>query len=217
MARNKYPEKTRELILEKAFELFKEKGYEAVVMQDIIDATGFSRGAVYHHFKNKNDILDEVLVAQYKNDTAFYSSMMLKNISAIQRVDEIIGFVTTDAKKREMSFGLWVQNNPAVLFSNLQNTVFKAAPAVAVIVKQGIQEGLCHTEYPLEAAELIMLLLNIWLDPSLFNGTLAQYNSKIDFLLDTLAKMGVPLISNEGADKLRRYYCEYLGSLHGKL
>ena len=61
MARNKYPEETVNLILDVAGRLFMEKGYEHTSIQDIIDNLGgLSKGAIYHHFKSKEEILDAV-------------------------------------------------------------------------------------------------------------------------------------------------------------
>lgn len=58
MARNKHPEETVSLILDVAARLFMEKGYEHTSIQDIIDNLGgLSKGAIYHHFKSKEDIL----------------------------------------------------------------------------------------------------------------------------------------------------------------
>ena len=58
MARNKHPEETVNLILDAAFRLFLEKGYEHTSIQDIIGQLGgLSKGAIYHHFKSKEDIL----------------------------------------------------------------------------------------------------------------------------------------------------------------
>ena len=61
MARNKYPEVTEERILEAAQRLFLEKGYDNTTIQDIVDQLGgLTKGAVYHHFKSKEEILDKV-------------------------------------------------------------------------------------------------------------------------------------------------------------
>ena len=61
MARNKYPEETVNLILETAGRLFVEKGYERTSIQDIVDNLGgLSKGAIYHHFKSKEEILSAV-------------------------------------------------------------------------------------------------------------------------------------------------------------
>ena len=59
MSRNKYPEQTVERILDAAQRLFLEKGNEATTIQDIVDELGgLTKGAIYHHFKSKADIMN---------------------------------------------------------------------------------------------------------------------------------------------------------------
>ena len=60
MPRNKYPEQTVEKILDAAALLFTQKGYQNTTLQDIIDATKLSKGAVYHHFRSKEEIAQRV-------------------------------------------------------------------------------------------------------------------------------------------------------------
>lgn len=49
-------EKTRELIISEAAILFNQRGYEGTSMKHIMDATGMSKGALYGHFKDKEEI-----------------------------------------------------------------------------------------------------------------------------------------------------------------
>ena len=59
MARNKYPEVTVEKILEVSQRLFLEKGYDNTTIQDIVNGLGgLTKGAIYHHFKSKEEIMD---------------------------------------------------------------------------------------------------------------------------------------------------------------
>jgi AcrR family transcriptional regulator len=44
---------TREKILQAALEIFAEKGYHRALVDDIVRASQTSKGAVYHHFPNK--------------------------------------------------------------------------------------------------------------------------------------------------------------------
>lgn len=53
-------ESAKSLIIEKAFELFNEKGYENVKVQDICEACNLTRGAFYYHYKTKDAILDDI-------------------------------------------------------------------------------------------------------------------------------------------------------------
>ena len=57
---NKYPEVTEKAILDTAKRLFLEHGYEHVTLQDIAEACGLTRGAIYHHFHGKEEMLDAV-------------------------------------------------------------------------------------------------------------------------------------------------------------
>lgn len=47
----------KEKIIDAAWELFQEVGYENATVNDIIRRSGTSRGAFYHHFRAKEDLL----------------------------------------------------------------------------------------------------------------------------------------------------------------
>jgi AcrR family transcriptional regulator len=47
---------TRERILEAALEVFASKGYHGAIVDDIGRASRTSKGAVYHHFPNKEAV-----------------------------------------------------------------------------------------------------------------------------------------------------------------
>ena len=51
----------KELILQKAFVLFLKSGYNGTSMIQIQNEAGVSRGAIYHHFKSKEQIYIEVV------------------------------------------------------------------------------------------------------------------------------------------------------------
>ncbi|MCF8083999.1 MAG: TetR/AcrR family transcriptional regulator [Deltaproteobacteria bacterium] len=50
----------RELLLEKATELFLKNGYEGTSMRDIAKAVGIQAPGIYHYFKSKKAILTEI-------------------------------------------------------------------------------------------------------------------------------------------------------------
>ncbi|HEY0655062.1 MAG TPA: TetR/AcrR family transcriptional regulator [Chryseosolibacter sp.] len=55
------PDVTKEKILLKSGVLFNTQGYKATSISDITDATGLTKGAIYRHFKNKEDLERETL------------------------------------------------------------------------------------------------------------------------------------------------------------
>ncbi len=52
---------TKHFVRETAFKLFLDKGYSNTSMSDLVLATKLSKGAFYHHFKNKEELYQEVL------------------------------------------------------------------------------------------------------------------------------------------------------------
>lgn len=55
------PDQTKERILLKSGVLFNTQGYKATSISDITTATGFTKGAIYRHFKNKENLERETL------------------------------------------------------------------------------------------------------------------------------------------------------------
>jgi len=54
-------ETTKDYIIEKAYHLFLSKSYDGVTVTDICSAIGMSKGALYHHFENKNVLFKAVI------------------------------------------------------------------------------------------------------------------------------------------------------------
>ncbi len=52
---------TREIIIDQAYRLFLSKSYEAVSIQDISKSVGLTKGALYHHFLNKEELFKAVI------------------------------------------------------------------------------------------------------------------------------------------------------------
>jgi AcrR family transcriptional regulator len=62
-ARGRPSEGAREALIEAAHSLFMERDYEQVSTEQILERSGVSRGALYHHFPTKLDLFRAVFVA----------------------------------------------------------------------------------------------------------------------------------------------------------
>mgnify|MGYP006304709599 CR=1 FL=1 len=54
-------EQTKLHILKAAVELFAKKGYAAATLSEIAEKAAVTRGAIYHHFENKQTLFIELL------------------------------------------------------------------------------------------------------------------------------------------------------------
>ena len=52
---------TKDFIIDEAYKLFLNHSYEAVSISMISDAIGFTKGALYHHFRNKEELYRAVI------------------------------------------------------------------------------------------------------------------------------------------------------------
>jgi AcrR family transcriptional regulator len=56
-ARTYNPEQTLERLVDAGIELFGSQGFHATSVREIVDAAGLTKGAFYHHFESKEDLL----------------------------------------------------------------------------------------------------------------------------------------------------------------
>jgi AcrR family transcriptional regulator len=61
MSRAERKEMTRELLLDAAIDVFAEKGYHGASLDDVAEAAGFTKGAVYSNFTRKADVFRALL------------------------------------------------------------------------------------------------------------------------------------------------------------
>lgn len=88
-------ENTKQSIVDTALKLFSEKNFDTVTVEDIVAERGLSVGAFYHHFKNKNAILEHVFLGFDKEYNDFYESVMLtQEIESKRAADKIELFVS---------------------------------------------------------------------------------------------------------------------------
>lgn len=65
----------REEILRKSFPLFARKGYSKVTMRELAKHLDISSGTIYHYFKNKDDLFEEMVRLMAKEDVAQLDAM----------------------------------------------------------------------------------------------------------------------------------------------
>jgi TetR/AcrR family transcriptional regulator, transcriptional repressor for nem operon len=75
-------EKTRQYIIETAAPIFNKKGYAGTSLSDIIENTGLTKGAIYGHFENKDDLAVAATVHNLKTvSTKIFSAAKLQQNS----------------------------------------------------------------------------------------------------------------------------------------
>ena len=158
----KDPEIRRAEIMDAAMLLFMEKGYTNTTTQDIVDKVNISRGLLYYHFKNKEDIL-YCLVERY-------SEKLLRDIrvivydedkTAIEKIRAFIDatIISTDnvsAEGTELQKTVDLKENRYMLDKLSHKLIEKLTIYFERIINQGISEKVFSVKYPSETAEFLM-------------------------------------------------------------
>ncbi|MEG0495941.1 MAG: TetR/AcrR family transcriptional regulator [Eubacterium sp.] len=138
MSRNKHPEVTINRILDVAFNLFSKKGYEQTTIQNIVDELGdLSKGAIYHHFKSKEEIIDRLLYRINSNPIAFEG--ISENFNTLNGIEKI-RTVLIASLKNEQSLAMYraapnLLKNPKFLSLQLTVTMENIAPEIQVYIE----------------------------------------------------------------------------------
>ena len=158
----KDPEIRRAEIMDASMLLFMEKGYSNTTTQDIVDKVNISRGLLYYHFKNKEDIL-YCLVERY-------SEKLLRDIhvivndddkTAIEKIRAFIDatIISTDnvsAEGTELQKTVDLKENRYMLDKLSHKLIEKLTIYFERIINQGISEKVFSVKYPSETAEFLM-------------------------------------------------------------
>lgn len=198
MARNKYPEVTVERILDVSQRLFLEKGYENTTIQDIVDELGgLTKGAVYHHFKSKEEIMDAVGDRMFFSNNPFEAVRGRTDLNGLQKLQEAVQLNQSDQERvRLTAQSIPIAKSPRLLQEMIVSNRKVLTPYFLELIEEGNRDGSMHTDYPREIAELLPLLTSLWLLPSVYPASREQMKRKFLFLGEMLEKMGVPLMDD---------------------
>jgi AcrR family transcriptional regulator len=122
LSRAQRKELTRELLLDAAIGVFAEKGYHGASLDDVADAAGFTKGAVYSNFTRKSDLFRALL----ERETSRYDQALTQTVQAVPLellpdvAAELLADPESDPEMRTLLVEFWLA---AVRDANLRPTL----------------------------------------------------------------------------------------------
>ncbi len=148
-------------ILQSAQALFSQKGFCAVTMQDICEATGFSRGGLYRHYGSTEDIFVDII--RHEQADAYAELQRAKDLGVgperIMRhfLRRRMRWVCSESRSFDVAVSEFAANSER----GRQVLADRAAESVRVLTELilwGNQEGIFHCTAPKSCAEHILWL-----------------------------------------------------------
>lgn len=154
----------KSLIIDKARQVFKEKGYREVTMQDIVEACDISRGGLYLYFQNTGEIFEEVLKLEQEDTDDVFSDSVPEEAAP----SDILALFLKEQKKELLSkkpslnkavyeyfFASEIPAKDNLLKKQFDEAVF----VIEKLIEAGIERGEFYCEDARGAARNIMYVL----------------------------------------------------------
>lgn len=141
-------ERTRQYIIEQAAHLFNQKGYAGTSLQDIMAATGLTKGGIYGHFESK----EEIAIAAFDYASGIILQLLSQTIgphaTSSAKLEALLEFYKKYIISPPVTGGCPVLNtsveaddtNP-LLRASVVKVLNKMHRSLEHIVQQGIQHG----------------------------------------------------------------------------
>jgi AcrR family transcriptional regulator len=158
-----YAKKQNE-ILDTAQRLIYTIGYEQMTIQNVIDECQMSKGAFYHYFKSKNDLLEALI--NHMTEGVILAIQPIADDPTLTGMEKINKFFSTAAtwKSARKPFFIalmrsWYSDSNTLVRDKTTTASIKiVAPILNSLVAQAVSEGSVHTAYPEFAAEIIFTI-----------------------------------------------------------
>jgi len=148
----------RNEFVQAARDLFNEKGFENTSVDDMVARVGVAKGLFYYYFDSKEEVL-EILYERLQDEigSAIAGAMEKKGLDAIERLTELI-MAKRDVALRSSALMAYFKNerNKALRLSMEKRSIALMTDAMEEIVRQGVDEGVFHTDHPRQTAVAII-------------------------------------------------------------
>jgi AcrR family transcriptional regulator len=125
LTREEKKAKTRERLIEAAARVFAEKGFAATSLDEVADAAGLTKGAVYSNFENKEDLVAAVLKAHQDRQSGIRD--VATGAATLEEQQAVAGRLFSESVARErdafllfLDFTAYALRNPAVYVEFLE-------------------------------------------------------------------------------------------------
>jgi len=172
----KDPKERKKEIIFAASQLFLTKGYDKTTMKDVMITLDIAKGTIYHYFKSKDDLLEEVIESIVKQKMLSQRELLEKTEgTALERIRQLILAGSESGQDQEKLLDhLHKPANAGMHIRMVALLVTMQAPLYEELIRQGCQEGVFTTQSPLECAEFILSAIQFLTDDGVYPWTIEQ-------------------------------------------
>lgn len=157
---------TRDTIITTAARLFSTQGYENTSIQEVIDSVGVSKGAFYHYFNSKADILESIASAYVQQGLELTESILndpaVSGLQKLNRVFVVLQQFKSRHKDTRAVVHRALDGDQNLKMEKLITRQLRArlVPLLASVLDEAHALGEHHIENTHEMAELLFVVMS---------------------------------------------------------
>lgn len=200
MPRHDPDQKTKKNILETAIRLLVEKGLENVKVKDVVKEVGVTRGAFYHYFKSREELIVDVMYKSFEDDNPYLLANKQKGLNALEKLRFAAKLSLRSHMDTSESAKVQIKqlaNNPIIFKNEMLFQVNVMATYMEKLLIEGNKDGSMNVAFPKQASQTISFLVSSWLSPYVFEVSYEEYVDKLLFFEQLSTSLGVPVMDEE--------------------
>lgn len=160
------PVQTVERLTEAGIDLFGRKGFHATSVREIVDSAGLTKGAFYHHFESKEDLLhmihDEFIDFHLAGQRLIFEEVKTPH----QRLYHLMRLLVFTVARYTSQVSVYFQEHKALAgddFADVHAKRRAARDGFVQVIAAGMDDGEFRADMPPEMAAFAVLGMGNWI------------------------------------------------------
>jgi AcrR family transcriptional regulator len=159
-------QQTRDHLLAAAAEVFAERGFHGATLDEVAAVAGFTKGAVYSNFKNKEDLFLALFKANYDREMdALRATLTDPTAPPENRIADFVGLIRDQTRQSGNNFSLLYQEfwlyaarNPVVREQLIRIDDEETRALAEILQSENERMGVEPLKSPVQTARLVDIL-----------------------------------------------------------
>ena len=154
---------TRDHLLDAAAQVLSERGYHGATLDEVAAKAGFTKGAVYSNFKNKEDLFLALLDSMREREMeALQKTIDASEVPAASRLEDFVAFMREPAMPHDFSwialyleFCLYAMRNPSARQRLVELQDASIDSVAEILETERARNGIHTDESPRQLARIV--------------------------------------------------------------
>ena len=177
-------ERRKQELLQIAYRMFLQKGYEETSVDEIISQAGIAKGTYYYYFETKEQMLEEVIGMMIEQEMQAAEQILQTDLPVPQKIVGIITSLRPAPTESPIEEALKKPEN-IIMHGKIQKKLIESVtPLLSEVVEEGIAEGIFACDHIPERVRMLLVISSETFDEGQFSeGDIAVFIDMAEKLL----------------------------------